>query len=76
MARWALTRRLAKLWMRAFPRFVSSMPGRLEVPLAEFPGEDPEDDVLVSEMAERGRAYLSSFEWCGEIIETYVGDMP
>ena len=45
------------------------------VPIAEFSGEDAEDDALLKEMAERGRAYLSSFGWCGEIVDGYMGDI-
>jgi hypothetical protein len=40
-----------------------------------FAGEDAEDDALVKEMIERGKSYLSSFEWCGEVVECHVGDI-
>ncbi|MGH3092268.1 MAG: hypothetical protein ACRDOG_08070 [Gaiellaceae bacterium] len=45
------------------------------VPTHELSGEDAESDRLLEEMIERGRAYLSDFDWCGEIVESYVGDI-
>ena len=40
-----------------------------------FAGEDAEDDALLKEMIQRGQSYLSSFEWCGEVVECHVGDI-
>lgn len=45
------------------------------VPCAEFAGEDAEDDALLKVMIERGRSYLSSFDWCREVVECHVGDI-
>jgi hypothetical protein len=45
------------------------------VPCAEYTGEDAEDDALVGEMIERAHSYLSAFDWCGQIVGCYIGDI-
>ena len=45
------------------------------VPCAEVAGEDAEDQALLRELIDRGRSYLSSFEWCRDIIECHLGDI-
>ncbi len=44
-------------------------------PADEFSTEDAEEQKLLEEMIVRGRAFLESFDWCGHIVESYIGDL-
>jgi hypothetical protein len=43
------------------------------VPVTDIAGEDEEDTVLLREMSEEAKNYISSFSWCGAILESYFG---
>ena len=40
-----------------------------------FVGEDDDDTAAVRAAVDLARSYLSGFDWCGEILELYVGDV-
>jgi hypothetical protein len=42
-------------------------------PLMEVKGEDAEDTRLLLGMADTARRYISSFSWCGEILDVRFG---
>jgi hypothetical protein len=43
-------------------------------PLSKFRGQDGEDDKLCRELFNVATAYLTSFNWCTSVTETYVAD--
>src|SRR6185437_3140760 len=40
---------------------------------ANLVGEDEEDTLLLHKMSEDARQYISSFPWCGTILNSYFG---
>ena len=43
------------------------------IPITQLKGEDEDERRLLSQLVQDAKAYLSSFEWCGEIQEEYAG---
>ena len=43
-------------------------------PLLKFRGQDPEDRKLCRDLFDEATAYLTSFDWCTSVTESYVAD--
>ena len=43
------------------------------VPFSEIRGEDMQETEALKQMVKEARDYLSSFEWCGPIRESFLG---
>jgi hypothetical protein len=43
------------------------------VPAADIVGDDEQDTVLLRKMSEDAKQYISSFPWCGTILNSYFG---
>ena len=43
------------------------------VPSSQIEGDDAEDTLLLKKMSEAASLYLSSFNWCDSIIDSYFG---
>jgi hypothetical protein len=43
-------------------------------PIADFRGEDEEDQGLCEELFRRASDYVTSFTWCQKVLESYVGE--
>ncbi len=55
-------------------RSLTGLPVVGVVPLSQMVGEDDEDTRLLQKMADDAKAYLTSFPWCGRIVDFYFGD--
>jgi hypothetical protein len=44
------------------------------VSIEHMTGDDEEDGALLANMAREAAEYLTSFDWCVSIIDTYLGD--
>src|SRR5689334_15308281 len=42
-------------------------------PAKSIVGDDEQDTVLLREMADEAKRYISSFSWCKEVLESYFG---
>ncbi len=43
------------------------------IPAAKMKGDDAVDTRLLRKMSEEARRYISSFSWCGSVVDSYFG---